>query len=114
MRRALAVLAGLGVTTIVGCKVGPRYKPEPVIPPDERIGTRLASDSTRRFFDSLAVERTRDSVPVVPPNAPRASPDPGTGRRRVYGRAALQSGDRHRSTAANRCAASERLISTLL
>ena len=73
MRRALAVLAGLGVTTIVGCKVGPRYKPEPVIPPDERIGTRLASDSTRRFFDSLAVERTRDSVPAVPPNAPRAT-----------------------------------------
>jgi len=33
MRRAFAVLAGLGVTTIVGCKVGPRYKPEPVIPP---------------------------------------------------------------------------------
>jgi len=72
MRRAWAVLACLGVT-IVGCKVGPRYKPEPVFPPAERIGVAPSSDSARQFFDSLAVERTRDSVPVVTPNAPHAT-----------------------------------------
>ena len=69
MRRAFAVLAWMGVT-IVGCKVGPRYKPEPVIPPAERIGVTPSSDSARRFFDSLAVERARDSLPLVAPNAP--------------------------------------------
>jgi multidrug efflux system outer membrane protein len=68
MRRASAVLAWMAVT-IVGCKVGPRYTPEPVFPPAERIGVAPSSDSARRFFDSLAVERTRDSVPVVAPNA---------------------------------------------
>ena len=73
MRRALAVLAWSGITTIAGCKVGPKYSPEPVIPPAQRIGALPSSDSTRQFFDSLAVERRRDSVPVVPPNAPRAT-----------------------------------------
>ena len=72
MRRASAVLACMGVT-IVSCKVGPRYKPEPVISPAERIAVAPSSDSTRTFFDSLAVERRRDSVPVVPPNAPHAT-----------------------------------------
>jgi len=73
MRRGLAVLAWLGGTTIAGCKVGPRYTPEPVIPPNERIAAVPSSDSTRQFFDSLAVERTRDSVPVLAPNAPRST-----------------------------------------
>ena len=72
MRRVSAVLAWL-VVTIVGCKVGPKYEPEPVIPPTQRIGAVPSSDSTRQFFDSLAVERTRDSVPVIPPNAARAT-----------------------------------------
>jgi multidrug efflux system outer membrane protein len=72
MRRVAAVLAWSGVT-ILGCKVGPRYTPEPAIPPAARIGAAPSSDSARRFFDSLAVERTRDSVPVVAPNAPRAT-----------------------------------------
>src|SRR4029079_11735091 len=54
-------------------KVGPKYSPEPVIPPAARLGAVPPADSTRTFFDSLAVERTRDSVPVVPPNAPRAT-----------------------------------------
>ena len=73
MRRAMAVLAWTGVTTLAGCKVGPKYSPEPVIPPAARIGAVPSADSTRTFFDSLAVERTRDSVPVVPLNAPRAT-----------------------------------------
>jgi multidrug efflux system outer membrane protein len=73
MRRAAAVLAWSCVT-ILGCKVGPRYTPEPAIPPAARIGAApSSSDSARRFFDSLAVERTRDSVPVVAPDAPRAT-----------------------------------------
>ena len=72
MRRAAAVLVWLGIT-IVGCKVGPRYKPEPVISPAERIAAPSSSDSARQFFDSLAVERRRDSVPVVSPNAPHAT-----------------------------------------
>jgi hypothetical protein len=55
MRRVSAVLAWLAVT-IVGCKVGPRYTPEPVFLPAERIGVAPSSDSARRFFDSLAVE----------------------------------------------------------
>lgn len=72
MRRAAAVL-GLSCVTMFGCKVGPRYTPEPAIPPAQRIGVAPSSDSVRRFFDSLAVERRRDSVPVVPPNASRAT-----------------------------------------
>ena len=72
MRRASAVLAWVGVT-IVGCKVGPRYTPEPVFPAAERIGAAPSSDSARQFFDSLAIERTRDSVPVVSPNAQHAT-----------------------------------------
>ena len=73
MRRGLAVLAWLGGTTIAGCKVGPRYTPEPVSPPNERSAAVPSSDSTRQFVDSLAVERTRDSVPVLAPNAPRST-----------------------------------------
>jgi len=71
MRRVGVLLASLGVTIVVGCKAGPKYKPEPVISQAARIGAPPPSDSSRRFFDSLAVERTRDSVPVFTPNVPR-------------------------------------------
>jgi multidrug efflux system outer membrane protein len=73
MRRI--VLAGAwGVAVLVaGCNVGPKYEPEPVFTPTERIGAPQLSDSSRRFFDSLAVERARDTVPVMAPNAPRPS-----------------------------------------
>lgn len=55
----------------VGCTVGPRYHPETVIAPSERIGAAKLSDSSQRFFDSLAVERAKDSVSEEPRIAPR-------------------------------------------
>jgi multidrug efflux system outer membrane protein len=54
---------------------GPRYKPVSVIPPTARIGAPALSDSARQFFDSLAVERSRDSIPAPRPNAARPELD---------------------------------------
>jgi multidrug efflux system outer membrane protein len=51
---------------------GPSYRPETVIAPDQRIGAARSNDSTRRFFDSLAVERRRDSTRVAPLPVARA------------------------------------------
>lgn len=73
MRRlalAGAWLRALGATIAVGCTVGPKYKPDVVIAPAERIGAPVLSDSSRRFFDSLAVERARDSAPAQTLGAP--------------------------------------------
>jgi multidrug efflux system outer membrane protein len=61
----------LGAVGAAACTVAPKYKPETVIAPSVRIGAPQSSDSSRRFFDSLAVERARDSVPTPAPNVPR-------------------------------------------
>jgi multidrug efflux system outer membrane protein len=65
LRFALVLVAGAGA-----CTMGPRYRPEPVIAPVQEIGAPHLSDSSRHFFDSLAVERRRDSIraarPVIP------------------------------------------------
>ena len=60
MMRAFPALCGM--TVVLSACIGPRYHPETVIAPTERIGAARLSDSSRRFFDSLAVERARDSV----------------------------------------------------
>ncbi|HEY4216018.1 MAG TPA: efflux transporter outer membrane subunit [Gemmatimonadaceae bacterium] len=79
-RSLLASLVGMTQVALVGaaallgaCTAGPRYTPETVIPADEKIGVSKLSDSSRQFFDSLAVERRRDSVQVVPPPASRTT-----------------------------------------
>ena len=59
---ALAVVVALGA-----CTVGPRYQPETVIAPNQQLGAPQLSDSARRFFDSLAVARRRDTTPVLAP-----------------------------------------------
>jgi multidrug efflux system outer membrane protein len=51
--------------------MGPRYRAETVIAPSERVGASRLSDSSRRFFDSLAVERARDSLVVNEYSVPR-------------------------------------------
>jgi len=48
------------------CTVGPAYQLQTPIAPEQRIGAPRLSDSSRRFFDSLAVERGRDSVRALP------------------------------------------------
>jgi len=79
--RCLALLGvGLGAAMAASCTVGPKYEPVPVIAATERIGVPQLSDSSRHFFDSLAVERARDSVPAQagPPNAARPTLDAAT------------------------------------
>jgi outer membrane protein, multidrug efflux system len=66
VNRSLA-LALVAVMAGSACMVGPRYKPEPVIPENQRIGTPRLSDSSQHFFDSLAVERRRDTARLEPP-----------------------------------------------
>jgi multidrug efflux system outer membrane protein len=72
-RRGLIVVAS--VFTAASCTTGPAYKPEQVIAPTQRIGAERSSDSSRRFFDSLAVERGRDSVRLLPAPASRTTID---------------------------------------
>lgn len=67
MRRVLL----LPLAVAGGCMMGPRYKPETVIAPSEHVGASPMSDSSRRFFDSLAVERARDSLAANEYLAPR-------------------------------------------
>jgi multidrug efflux system outer membrane protein len=62
----LALAAG-----VVSCTVGPTYRPETAIAPDQHIGVSRLSDSSRQFFDSLALERARDSARVMQPVAAR-------------------------------------------
>jgi multidrug efflux system outer membrane protein len=76
--RFLAVGSGrrvllLALGASLACAPGPQYSPEPVIAPTQRIGAARSSDSARRFFDSLAVERRRDSARVAPLPSPRAT-----------------------------------------
>lgn len=67
MRRLALCALALGT----GCAMGPRYRPESVIAPSEHIGTSRLSDSSRTFFDSLAVERARDSLVANEYSIPR-------------------------------------------
>jgi multidrug efflux system outer membrane protein len=47
------------------CTVGPKYRPETVVAPTQRLGVPAMSDSSRIFFDSLAAARRVDSVRSV-------------------------------------------------
>jgi multidrug efflux system outer membrane protein len=71
VRQHAVRLGALGAVVAAACTVGPKYQPVPVIPPAARIGAAQLSDSSRRFFDSLAVERARDSVPAPRPDVAR-------------------------------------------
>lgn len=72
-RREVRALPGLALAAFAAfvafgaCTVGPRYKPETVIAPTQQLGAPRQTDSARQFFDSLAVERRRDSVPAFRP-----------------------------------------------
>lgn len=61
-RRAIAIAAAL---VVAGCAVGPGYHPAPVVPAASQVGAGSQSDSTRRFFDSLAAARAADSAPAI-------------------------------------------------
>jgi multidrug efflux system outer membrane protein len=74
MRRSMV----FGAVLVTACAMGPRYKPETVIAPSERIGASRLSDSSRRFFDSLAVERARDSLVANEYSVPRPQLDAAT------------------------------------
>jgi multidrug efflux system outer membrane protein len=63
-RRTAAPLACAALVT--ACVVGPKYTPDVVITPAERIGVSRTSDSARVFFDSLAAARRRDEDFAVP------------------------------------------------
>jgi multidrug efflux system outer membrane protein len=72
MNRSGVVLCSMTIAA-AACTAGPAYTPQPPIAPERRIGVARLSDSSRRFFDSLAVERGRDSVRAVPTSATRAT-----------------------------------------
>lgn len=58
--------AGLATTAfLTACLAGPKYTPDVVVTPGERVGASRMSDSTRAFFDSLAAARRRDTSFVV-------------------------------------------------
>jgi len=69
------VLAAAAVLGASGCMMGPRYVATPVISPDQQVGAPRLSDSSRHFFDSLAVERRRDSVRAIAAAVPRHTLD---------------------------------------
>jgi len=58
-----AVLATAAL--LAGCAVGPAYSPAPVVPASTQVGTVRRSDSTQKFFDSLATARRTDSMRPV-------------------------------------------------
>ncbi len=70
-RSLVATLLGMTGILAAACTTGPRYEPETVIAPTQRIGVSQLPDSSRQFFDSLATERARDTVRVVPLTASR-------------------------------------------
>ena len=69
----VALFAAGALVLASSCTVGPTYHPQTVIAPEQRIGSPSLSDSSRRFFDSLSVERNRDSVRTLLPNATRTT-----------------------------------------
>lgn len=68
MKRSLVGLA-LSSLSWWGCAHRPEYRAEP-LPPNTRIGTPRASDTARKFFDSLAAARAIENV-AAPAPAPR-------------------------------------------
>ncbi|HEU4989642.1 MAG TPA: efflux transporter outer membrane subunit [Gemmatimonadaceae bacterium] len=58
MRRLTPGFAAL----LAGCMVGPSYRAPAPVPAHAALGVPRMADSTRAFFDSLAVARARDSV----------------------------------------------------
>src|SRR6476646_9206707 len=70
MSSRIVVLVALSVFT-AGCLQGPAYDPQPALAPSQRVGAPRLSDSSRQFFDSLAIERRRDSVRTITPSANR-------------------------------------------
>src|SRR6185503_4097732 len=56
-----------GLLALGACTMGPRYRPETVIAPTQRVAAPTLSDSSRQFMDSLAVARQQDTAA-----APRA------------------------------------------
>lgn len=71
MRRRIV----MGLVLATACSMGPRYRPETVIAPSAHVGASPMSDSSRRFFDSLAVARARDSLAVNEYVVPRPRVD---------------------------------------
>ncbi len=65
MVRRLALTTFITTALLSACIVGPKYVPETVVNPSQRIGVERASDSSRAFFDSLAAARRRDSVLAI-------------------------------------------------
>ncbi|HYK82782.1 MAG TPA: efflux transporter outer membrane subunit [Gemmatimonadales bacterium] len=63
MKAPAAVLAA----GLAGCAVGPGYHPAPVVPAAAQVGAGVRSDSTRRFFDSLATARRADTTKAITP-----------------------------------------------
>ena len=56
-----------GLLLLAGCAVGPRYRAEPVVPAETRVGSPGTADSSRAFFDSLEAARRADSTtPALP------------------------------------------------
>jgi len=64
MRNQRILIASL-VSLASACMVGPKYEPETVVSPTQRLGVPAMSDSSRRFFDSLATARRLDTVRSV-------------------------------------------------
>jgi multidrug efflux system outer membrane protein len=65
------------VLAAAGCAVGPRYRPEEVVPSSTRVGAASSSEGTRAFFDSLAAARANDSLAIrgAPPTPRVLLPD---------------------------------------
>ncbi|HVX39840.1 MAG TPA: efflux transporter outer membrane subunit [Gemmatimonadaceae bacterium] len=59
IRRTAGAVA---LVSVAACNVGPNYKPEAVVAPAQRLGAPQLSDSSRAFFDSLALARRSDSA----------------------------------------------------
>jgi multidrug efflux system outer membrane protein len=51
---------------ISACTVGPNYTPDVAVKPSQRVGAARMSDSSQRFFDSLATARQQDVEYGVP------------------------------------------------
>jgi len=63
-------LAAVAAAALVGCSVGPAYRPAPVVPAGSQVGIPRQPDSTRAFFDSLAAARAADTARSVPAPLP--------------------------------------------
>ncbi|MGD0484866.1 MAG: efflux transporter outer membrane subunit, partial [Gemmatimonadales bacterium] len=78
MRAGTALV--VGATLAAGCAVGPAYRPALPVPEATRVGggehAGARADSTRAFFDSLAMARAADTAAAVParpaPQPPRS------------------------------------------